>query len=63
MQALVEAARRRGLEEMEGFVLAENRGMLALAARLGFTQSRHPDDFSLRVCRLRLSGSGATAHQ
>lgn len=59
--ALVEAARANGLEEIEGFVLADNAPMLRLAARLGFQVGRHPDDFGLRVCRLALRpGSGAT---
>jgi len=52
--ALVDAARRRGLTEMEGFVLAANRPMLRLAARVGFGVSPDPDDRSIRICRLRL---------
>jgi RimJ/RimL family protein N-acetyltransferase len=54
MTALIEAARRRGLREMEGFVLAENQPMLRLAARLGFAVARDPDDYAVRVCRLTL---------
>jgi len=54
MTALIDAAKRRGLKEMEGFVLAANKPMLRLAARLGFTVSIDPDDPSVRVCRLRL---------
>ena len=57
MTALIEAARRRGLYEMEGFVLAVNQPMLRLAAGLGFTISNDPDDFSVRLCRLRLAAS------
>jgi len=53
----VEAARANGLEEIEGFVLADNAPMLRLAARLGFQVGRHPDDFGLRVCRLALAGA------
>jgi acetyltransferase len=54
MNALIGAAKRRGLEEMEGFVLAANKPMLRLAARLGFTVSIDADDASVRICRLRL---------
>jgi acetyltransferase len=54
MAALIEAARQRGLREMVGYVLAQNRGMLALAQRVGFTVSRDPDDPSVRTCRLLL---------
>jgi acetyltransferase len=54
MEALVGAARRRGLREMTGFVLAENAPMLRLASRLGFAVRRDPDDFSQCICRLAL---------
>ena len=56
LSALVEAARRRGLREMTGFVLAQNDAMLRLAARLGFEVRRDPDDFSQCICRLALDG-------
>src|SRR5688572_25006794 len=36
MNTLIDEARRRGLKEMEGFVLAQNQPMLRLAKRLGF---------------------------
>ena len=54
LTVLVDAARRRGLREMEGFVLAVNKPMLGLAARVGFSVSRDPDDAAVRICRLRL---------
>jgi RimJ/RimL family protein N-acetyltransferase len=54
MRAIIDAARRRGLREMEGFVLAVNQPMLRLASRLGFTISRDPEDASVRFCRLQL---------
>jgi len=54
LTVLVEAARRRGLREMEGFVLGVNKPMLRLAARVGFSASRAPDDPAVRICRLRL---------
>ena len=54
MTALIGAARRRGLREMVGFVLAENAAMLGLARRLGFEVRRDPDDYSQCLCRLHL---------
>ena len=54
MTALIDSAARRGLAEMEGFVLAANQSMLGLARRLGFTISRDPDDPAVRICRLPL---------
>lgn len=59
LSALVEAARRRGLAEMHGFVLADNGPMLRLAGRVGFAIARDPEDFGLRVCRLRLDAPAA----
>jgi len=54
MTALIDSASKRGLTEMEGFVLAANQPMLGLARRLGFTISRDPDDPAVRSCRLPL---------
>ena len=54
LTALIDAAKRRGLNEMEGFVLAANKPMLRLAARVGFSVSPDPGDHSIRLCRLRL---------
>ena len=54
LSALITVAKQRGLEEMEGFVLAENRPMLRLASRLGFSIAADPDDASVRNCRLSL---------
>ncbi len=55
MRAIIDTARRRGLKEMEGFVLAANQPMLRLARRMGFTVSRDPEDSSVRICRLPLA--------
>jgi RimJ/RimL family protein N-acetyltransferase len=52
--ALIATAKRRGLKEMEGFVLAVNQPMLKLASRLGFSIARDPDDGSVCNCRLSL---------
>jgi len=54
MTALIDAAKRRGLREMDGFVLAVNQPMLRLARRLGFSIAPDPDDGSVRICRLHL---------
>ena len=54
MTALIDEARSRGRKEMEGFVLSENKSMLRLAKRLGFSIKYAPDDTSVRICRLAL---------
>jgi acetyltransferase len=54
MTILVDAAKRRGLKGMDGFVLAENAPMLRLAAGLGFTSAPDPEDRTVRICRLSL---------
>jgi RimJ/RimL family protein N-acetyltransferase len=54
MEALIDAARRRGLARMHGFVLSTNRAMLRLAERLGFAVNADPDDFSIRIVTLAL---------
>jgi acetyltransferase len=54
MRAIIDAAGRRGLKEMEGFVLSVNQPMLRLASRMGFELSRDPEDPSVRLCRLKL---------
>lgn len=55
LKTLIDAATRRGLVEMEGFVLAINQPMLRLASRLGFSIKPDPDDASIRLCRLALA--------
>ena len=44
MERLIECARDYGLRYIEGSVLAENRGMLALADSLGFVAQKSADD-------------------
>lgn len=52
MQALIDAARRRGIERMKGLVLAENARMLRFAQSLGFELEAVPDEPDLlRVTR------------
>jgi RimJ/RimL family protein N-acetyltransferase len=51
---LIQSARSRGLRCMEGFVLAGNAPMLALARRLGFEVTRSDEGPSVRHIRLDL---------
>lgn len=44
MLALMDAARARGLQTMEGFILATNHKMLKFARQLGFELEHDPDD-------------------
>lgn len=48
MQAIVEAARAKGLRRVEGFVLGENRGMLRLMKSVGFAIAMDPQDPTMR---------------
>jgi acetyltransferase len=52
---LIDAARQRRLQEIEGFVLADNAPMLGLARKLGFAVERDPDDPSVRHVRCGLA--------
>jgi len=60
MRALIQGAGARGLTHMEGFVLAENERMLALARRLGFTVQTDPGDATVRIVRLDLTAPAQT---
>lgn len=44
MKALIQCAREKGLQSMEGFVLAENTTMLAFCRRMGFDLEDDPED-------------------
>ncbi len=60
LAALLRRARSDGYETMEGFVIAENTPMLALARGLGFTEERVPGEATmLRVHRALQSGDGS----
>lgn len=48
MEALIDAARKRGLATMEGIVLATNRDMLRFSRALGFEVRTAPDDPTTR---------------
>lgn len=43
MQRVIEIARRKGLDEIHGEVLTDNRNMLGLCKKLGFATKRLPD--------------------
>lgn len=57
LRRLIEGARERGLQWMEGYVLATNQPMLQLARALGFESRLDPEDYTVRVVRLELQGS------
>lgn len=59
MRALIRDARARGLERMEGYVLAANTRMLAFVRKLGFDVEFDPDDPAVRVVRLDLARADA----
>ena len=54
MESIIDAARDKGLAEIEGLVLAENAEMLKLIKKLGFTVKRFVDDPSFRLVTLAL---------
>ena len=60
MRAIIDAASRRGLKEMEGFILAVNQPMLAWPGAWGSRSPRDPEDPSVRICRLPLQGVGSS---
>lgn len=59
MTEIIEHARRSGIGEVYGTILADNRPMIALARTLGFTIAVDPDDASLVIARLALGGAAA----
>ncbi len=56
MKEIVAQARRRGLERIEGFVLAANMPMMRLMHSLGFAVQTDPEDPSLKRVWLQLDG-------
>ncbi|WP_449428146.1 N-acetyltransferase family protein [Rhodanobacter umsongensis] len=54
MQRLVDDCRRRGLAELWGYVLLENRPMLELCKELGFGQRLIPDEPGTALITLKL---------
>ena len=55
MQKLIEIARNRSLEVMEGQVLANNYRMLELMASLNFQISNDPTDPGIKLAVMRLN--------
>ncbi|MDP2829273.1 MAG: bifunctional acetate--CoA ligase family protein/GNAT family N-acetyltransferase [Sulfuricellaceae bacterium] len=51
MHALMDAARTKGMKIMEGEVLGNNRNMLKLMSRLGFSVETSPEDGGIKVVR------------
>jgi len=54
MSALIDAARQRGIDRMEGEILASNNNMLKLTANLGFSLQTSSEDPGIRVARKQL---------
>ncbi|WP_298577427.1 bifunctional acetate--CoA ligase family protein/GNAT family N-acetyltransferase [uncultured Luteimonas sp.] len=61
MTIMIEVAGWLGLQEVEGQVLRQNRGMLAMCAQLGFAMQPDPDDPALMIVRLPV-GAGPGPH-
>ena len=57
MRRLIEVARARGLATMIGYVVADNKGMLAFCKDLGFSIETVPDDSGSRRALLALAGA------
>ena len=51
LEVLVQSARDRGFQRMEGYVLATNTRMLGLAKRLGFTEMASDEGPTVRLVR------------
>ena len=54
MIALMEAARSKGLEVIEGEVLSHNHNMLKLMNRIGFSIKPHAEDTGIMQVSKRL---------
>jgi len=54
LEALIGAARARGFECMEGYILASNARMLGLAKRLGFSRVESPEGPTVHLVRRNL---------
>jgi len=54
MLTLIDAARARGMQKMEAFILASNEKMIKFARQLGFAVHRDPDDPGMVVAERAL---------
>src|SRR5690606_42063993 len=61
MRSMIGVAGWMGLQEVEGQVLRQGRGMLAMCEQLGFTISPDPDEPGLMLVRLPVPAPGAEA--
>ena len=55
LESLMRAARARGFEHMEGYILSSNSRMLGLAKRLGFAEVTSPEGPTVRLMRRNLA--------
>ena len=62
MERLIAVARKRGVRQLVGAVLRENRRMLALAKDLGFRESKPIDRDAVQVVLDLRSSSGEGEH-
>ena len=58
LKQVIEFARAEGVGRVEGFVLTENARMLAMCREFGFEVKHHPEEGSLSIATLDLSGEG-----
>ena len=49
LNGICEVARSKGVQRIEGFILANNRNMLKLMKGLGFIIQPDPDDPTMRI--------------
>jgi len=56
MEGITDAAREKGLSEIEGLVLSNNADMLKLMRGLGFTVKPHPEEPEFRLVTRSLQG-------
>jgi acetyltransferase len=63
MRRVIDYARSRGVGEITGDVLRDNRTMLKLCEVFGFTKHRDPDDLGIVKVRLRLDDSTDAARR
>ena len=54
MERIIDHGRRQGLREIWGHVLSENRGMLGLVRKLGFSVKAAVDDPGIMDVKLAL---------
>ncbi|WP_158529598.1 GNAT family N-acetyltransferase [Parvibium lacunae] len=54
MQAIIACAKHKGLQRIEGYILANNHAMLGLLRKLNFVIAPDPEDASMRLVHLAL---------